>query len=527
MKNSIALIPHSPFAQFAKGLTLDKVKTNECVIYTRVSDIKQVDNLSLEVQLKYSTQYAEQKGLVVRAIFGGTHESAKTDERKEFQRMLDFVQTTKHQISYILVYSLERFSRSENSIWLVTQLRKLGIEIISVTQPIDTSNPSGQMQQKMLFLFGEHDNLLRRQKCMAGTKERLLKGEWCNKAPVGYDHIRVNGERKIVVNEKGKLIRKAFYWKLEEDSSLEEIRLRLAKQGLKMSLGHVGETLRNPFYCGILVHSALEGQVVEGKHEKLISKEVFLRVNNLHKNNHPSGYQQKEENELIPLKRFLKCSTCNEPMRGYIVRQWNIPYYKCNTPGCNNNRNGHKIHAQFESILGQYTVNSTLKPLIKEQLGDTLKSILKGHQENKEVWERKREELVKKMERLEERFVMEEITAELYQKYLPKLQEEKVQVEEQLAKTQIGVSKWEDAVEIIAELCCNLSKTWQQSNYSNKQKLQYLVFPKGMEYDRKNDLCRSEEVNPVFSYIAEVTRGLSNKKMEALNKNEEIPVGSS
>ena len=119
--------------------------------------------------------------------------------------MIHYVKTTKYKISYIIVYSLERFSRNDNSIWLANQLRKLGTEIVSVTQPIDTSNPAGQLQQKMLFLFGEHDNLLRRQKCMAGTKERLLKGEWCNKALIGYDHVKINGERKIVINQKSLL----------------------------------------------------------------------------------------------------------------------------------------------------------------------------------------------------------------------------------------------------------------------------------------------------------------------------------
>ena len=51
---------------------------------------------------------------------------------------------------------------------------------------------------------------------MAGVKEALLKGEWCHKAPYGYDEIKENGKRKIVINEKGKLLQRAFYWKATE-----------------------------------------------------------------------------------------------------------------------------------------------------------------------------------------------------------------------------------------------------------------------------------------------------------------------
>ncbi|MBA3706700.1 MAG: recombinase family protein, partial [Bacteroidetes bacterium] len=210
-----------------------------------------MDGLSLETQLKGVQEYAKRHKLLIREHFGGTYESAQTDERKEFQRMIKYMKTTKHKISKILVYSLERFSRNENSIWLSSQLRKLGTEIVSVTQPIDTSNPAGIMQQKMLFLFGEFDNQLRRQKSMAGVKERLLKGDWCTKPPVGYDIIRINGERKIILNETSKIIKKIFLWKVQERLPNELIRQRLLNLKTNYCLRRIAEILTNPFYCGM------------------------------------------------------------------------------------------------------------------------------------------------------------------------------------------------------------------------------------------------------------------------------------
>src|SRR5690554_863692 len=193
------------FDTFAKGKIEAKALKNskDCVIYTRVSSQQQADNLSLATQLKACTLYAEKMGYEVAATFGGTYESAETDERKQFTAMISFVKKYRGKISYILVYSLERFSRNDNSIWLTNELRRLGIEIVSVTQPIDTSSASGQMQQKMLFLFGEFDNQLRRQKCMAGIREMLLRGDWPTKPPLGYNIIRQHGKRKIVANTRG------------------------------------------------------------------------------------------------------------------------------------------------------------------------------------------------------------------------------------------------------------------------------------------------------------------------------------
>ena len=48
-----------------------------------------------------------------------------------------------------------------------------------------------------------------------------------------------------------------------------------------MHTQRVSDMFRNPFYCGLLAHSALEGELVEGIKEKATSKELFLQVNGI------------------------------------------------------------------------------------------------------------------------------------------------------------------------------------------------------------------------------------------------------
>ncbi|WP_179091332.1 hypothetical protein [[Flexibacter] sp. ATCC 35208] len=43
--------------------------------------------------------------------------------------------------------------------------------------------------------------------------EKFDKGIWVTKPPQGYDIVKINDQRKIVVNEVGKKIKKAFIWK--------------------------------------------------------------------------------------------------------------------------------------------------------------------------------------------------------------------------------------------------------------------------------------------------------------------------
>src|SRR4051812_28454945 len=102
------------FNQFAKSdKSSEKQRSKNAVVYTRVSTKEQADgNKSLETQKKYCDEYAMKAGLNIVSYFGGTYESAQSDERKEFNRMLNFVQRSKEKIGHIIVYSYDRFSRT-------------------------------------------------------------------------------------------------------------------------------------------------------------------------------------------------------------------------------------------------------------------------------------------------------------------------------------------------------------------------------------------------------------------------------
>src|ERR1035437_10059130 len=176
MKNDLSM-----FKAFVKpSHQLIKPTTNNSVIYTRVSTKEQADNnMSLDTQLKICKQFANKNGYIIMESFGGTYESAKNDERKEFSKMLSFVKKSKDKISHIIVYSVDRFSRSgANAIYIAENLRKQGVLVCSVMQPTDSTTASGSLQQNIQFIFSEYDNQQRPEKSMAGVKEMLLKGEW-------------------------------------------------------------------------------------------------------------------------------------------------------------------------------------------------------------------------------------------------------------------------------------------------------------------------------------------------------------
>ena len=61
---------------------------NVCFTYDRVSSRDQmVNGNSLAWQFERLDEHALKNNLVIKNKYGGTYESAKTDERKEFKRM--------------------------------------------------------------------------------------------------------------------------------------------------------------------------------------------------------------------------------------------------------------------------------------------------------------------------------------------------------------------------------------------------------------------------------------------------------
>jgi DNA invertase Pin-like site-specific DNA recombinase len=499
--------------RFAKGIeTVKSKRTNDCVIYTRVSTKEQADNnMSLETQRKGCEAYVLKQKYNVLAYFGGTYESAQTDEGKEFGRMITFCKKQKSKVSYIIVYSLERFSRTgDNAIWLSRQLRELGITIISVTQPIDTSNPAGVLQQNILFLFSQYDNDLRKQKSMEGTKEKLMAGIWCTKPPLGYDSVKRNGERAIEINATGKLLRKAYLWKANEGLGNSEIVSRLLASGLKTTQKRLHDILKNPFYCGMLSHTALGGEIIKGKHEALDSQDIFLKANDTKPRNY--GVQQNPEYEMTPLRGLYKCETCGENLRGYIVRKKGLYYYKCNSEKrCACNKSAKELHKQFSEILSELSIQEEYTEPLKEQLRLIYSEVNEAKDKANDDYHKQIRELEKKVERLEERFINEEVKPELYEKFAAKFKQEREQIEQSIKGCPVTGSNLEYYITKAVELSSELPSVWAASDYSYKQKLQHLIFPEGIYYNKKNDESRTTKINSVFLSIARL-QGLSGQK---------------
>lgn len=500
-----AISTSNDFTKFAKHKRAG-VKTNnrDAIIYTRVSSAEQMENNSLEIQQRECMQFAQRKGLTVVGTFGGTYESAQTDERKEFTQMIAFAK--RNRVSTIIVYTLDRFSRSgDNAIWLTRKLRNSGIHLDSVAAPVDTHNPTGVFMQNMLLLFAQHDNDQRRMKTIDGMQERLRKGEWCTKAPAGYKNVADGSEKKVVPDEKfAPLIKKAFEWKAQQSITDVEIIERLIAAGWpkkQMNSKRLSEIFRNPFYCGYIVSSLIEGEVVKAKHKPIVSRELFLQVNAKKSKNH-HGYTHNKVNDNLPLKSFVRCQYCGTGYAGYIVKKKGLYYYKCNQKGCKCNRRAELMHDHFKGVLSELQIDEKLVAPLKTALLEKVEELTAESRELTPAYKRNITELEKKLDTLNERFALGEIPKEMHMKFETKFKGEIAELLEQIEKAGINLSNPEMYVEKNLELALKAALLWESSDYSGKTKLQDFIFPDGIRYDHKNGQYRTSRINGVFAFIA-------------------------
>ena len=122
------------------------------------------------------------------------------------------------------------------------------------------------------------------------------------------------------------------------------------------------------------------------------------------------------------------------------------------------------------------------------------------------------------LEKIELKFINDQISEDLYQKHSKQINGEISQLTQELESTSISSSNLETAVDKCLSIAENISHTWVTARYENRQKLQRIVFPDGIMYNKQNDQVRTLRVNSLFAAIPLLTSVLEENKKRRLVK---------
>lgn len=145
------------------------------VIYARYSSEKQTEQ-SIEGQLRECNAYAERNDIVVVDTYIDRAMSGKSDQRKNFQKMLR--DSSKRAWDMVLVYKLDRFSRNKYEMAMHRKtLRDNGIKLVSAMENIPDT-PEGIILESLLEGMAEYYSAELAQKVRRGMHETRLKGNF-------------------------------------------------------------------------------------------------------------------------------------------------------------------------------------------------------------------------------------------------------------------------------------------------------------------------------------------------------------
>ncbi len=505
-------------AKAQKVVKFSELENKVAALWTRVSTERQEENnCSLETQERICREYAAKHGITIKKQYGGTHESAKT-EGQLYRKMIAEVAADR-EINVILVYSFDRFSRAGyEAIMTKAYLKSKGIYVISATQPIDTDSIAGEFMENILFLFNQFENSLRRDKAVTGMTACLQRGEWYGKAPLGYNHKKVGKTHVLTVNDTGRILKKAFLWKANEGMGDVEIVERLALEGLKIDRKHLNKILHNPFYCGKITHNLLGDEIVEGKQEKLIDEATFNKIQGI---TH-AGYEHQEVTEPFPLKRHVRCSDCGGYLTGYTVKSRGRDYYKCNKKGCKSNHSTERLHQLYCALLNTYSIPKQLVPILTKVLHKVFREYNQERSDTRTLLLKNKSKTERELTALKVRFGMGEIDRDIYSATSEYLSEQLTQIHKGLQDAERDLSNEKKYIADVIAMSCKLGTLWQDGDFRTRQKLQNLVYPDGILFDKHLGSYRTENENEVFRIFRSISTGYIVDKEKAASENSHL-----
>ncbi len=478
---------------------------NGCVVWTRVSTKYQEENGgSLDYQKSLCEEYAKTHGLCIKGYYGGTHESARTPG-KLLQAMLQNVRRDR-TIKYILVTEFDRFSRdSAQGIQIVKDLLARNVSVICTKTGREMNDIYGYLHSGIELLIADIDNEKRVDKFVSGRRDCLSKGVWVEPAPMGYYKEGKSKNTICRLNETGKLIRQAFLWKLDGCAN-SDILTRLETRGLKISKQTLHKILTNPFYAGKVRHKLIDNQMVDGVHEPAITYAQFLKVQEI-MSGRAGKYKHRHDSPDGPLKRHVFCDCDGTPLTFYLKKKngKEYGYYKCNQRGCHTNISAMTLHEQYISILSDYDLPPVLTGIVEKTVRQVLKEGNKDVVESEVLLKKKQTEIEKQIKETKLRYATGQIDSDIFSVAIQELEDRRGKILLELEKCRNNLSNSEKEVGEIVATCCKLGVLWQTAGLETKEKLQNLVFPKGIFWNHGNHSYRTPERNAVFDIIDEIS----------------------
>lgn len=223
--------------------------------YIRVSTDDQTE-YSPDAQLREIKKYAAANNLLLDNRFvymedGISGRSAK--KRPLFNEMISVAKQTPPPFQVILLWKFSRFARNqEESIVYKAMLRKSGVEVISVSEPL-VDGPFGSLIERIIEWMDEYYSIRLSGEVTRGMTEKARRGGFQSAPSFGYE--KKVGSPLSIIPQEAEIVRFIFD-QYDAGFSFFSIARKLNAMGVKTKRGNPFENrtveymICNPIYVG-------------------------------------------------------------------------------------------------------------------------------------------------------------------------------------------------------------------------------------------------------------------------------------
>lgn len=285
-----------------------------CLYARKSTEQEDKQALSIESQVKEMLALAERDGLEVVEIKREAHSSKEVGQRPVYNELISEIRQGK--FNGILTWAPDRLSRNAGDLGAVVDLMDQGLlhEIRTYGQKF-TNNPN---EKFLLMILGsqaklENDNKMVNVK--RGLRARCEMGLWPSVPPTGYlSHTDRNRKCEVVIDEHRAPVIKQMFEKVAYDGwsgrklfkwLSHDINFK-TKHGKPLTLSNIYIILKSSFYYGEFEYPKGSGQWYKGIHEPVITKDLYLQV----QDKITSDYAVRVQDKEFAFTRMITCGRC-------------------------------------------------------------------------------------------------------------------------------------------------------------------------------------------------------------------------
>lgn len=471
------------------------------VIYLRVSTKDQAgrggeaEGFSIPAQREACMRKAEAMGSQVVGEFVDAGESARSANRPELQKMLGVIKS--HSIAHVIVHKVDRLSRSRvDDVEINLQLQAAGAQLVSCTENIDET-PSGMLLHGIMSSIAEFYSRNLATESKKGMLQKAKGGGTPGMAPFGYLNVRQRTddgrEARIVVPDPDRS--QWAQWIFEQYATGEwttpMLRDELNTKGITtvprpnrpvrpIALSHISSILRNRYYVGVVTY---EGVEYPGKHEALISEQLFDKAQRILGSRLQSGEKPRVHNHY--LKGSIHCGQCGEALafgRSRNARGDMYDYFFC--LGRQRRKNGcefravqvHVVEALVEKHWATITLSAAHANEIRRAIRDHMDKTLPGYGQKRESATAELVALNNESDRLLKAHLADAVTLDQLKREQARIAVERASIERNFSAEDMGEMRLTRILDYYCRLLGNAEEHYIQGDETIKRELNQSVF---------------------------------------------------